>query len=82
LRPQVGVPGFQQLRAFGHETFEIAIDRIDLLDHQRHRPIGTPPVTIEFFVSEADKLGEPAGIHRTRRIGRLGDLLDDETVHG
>jgi hypothetical protein len=36
---------------------------------------------IKFIVGPADELGESVNVNPTGSVGRLGDLLYDETVH-
>ncbi len=64
-----------------HELFKIAIDPVDLLDHQRHRSVGAPPVVIELVIRTADQRRELVQVNRARGVGRLCYLLGDEAVH-
>ena len=73
LRLQIRFPGSELLSVFLYDSFEIAIDRIDLLGHQRHRPIGPPPGAIEVVVGTADKIDEPIDVDLAGGVGRLGE---------
>ena len=79
---QLLFPGPQFLCALGHQPFEIAIDLADLLDHQRHRPVGAPPVAIKLVIGVADEVSEPLDVDSTGRVRGLGKLVGNERVHG
>jgi hypothetical protein len=61
--------------------FEIAIDRIDLLDHQRHRSVRAPTIAIKLVVCTANQRYELAHINRAAGVGRFSDLLGDQAMH-
>jgi hypothetical protein len=52
-----------------------------LLDHQRHRSVGTPPIAIKLLISTGDEPRELSHINRAGGVGRFCDLPGDQTVH-
>ena len=78
---QVGFSCPQFGRAFGDKLFKIAIDRIDLFDHQRHRSFRASSIAIKLVVGTADEHRKLIHVDRARGVGRLGDLLGDQTMH-
>ena len=81
LRMEVGLAGAQLLGALGDQPLEVALDRADLLDHQRHRALGPAAVAVEFLVGAADETDEAIEVDRAGLRLRLGDLLGEQLVH-
>lgn len=81
LRLEVSLSRLQLGRAIGDELLEIAGFGVDFLDHQGHRAVRAPPIAVEFVIGAADQRRKLSDINRARRVGRLGDLLGDQTMH-
>jgi hypothetical protein len=58
LRLQIRLPRPQFLGTLDHEPLEVALDSIDLLDHQGHRSVGAPAVAVVLFIGAADEFSE------------------------
>ena len=75
LRVQIGLPRSQFARALDDLMFQVAVDGVDLLDHQCHGSVGAPTVAVEFLIGTADEIAKAFQIDRSEFVGRLDELL-------
>jgi hypothetical protein len=81
LRLQLGLALVQLLGTLDHRPFEVALNGVDLLDHERHGPVGASPVAVDIPVGIGDEGKQLLQINRSGSIGGLGDLPGEKLVH-
>ena len=81
LRFELRFPLPQFLGARDDGRFEVTLNPVDLLDHQRDRAIGAPPVAVGLVVGSTDEAVQFFKIDSTGVVERLADLLRKKFVH-
>ena len=82
LRLQLGLALAQLGGAFLDQPLQPAIELVELLDHQRDRAVGAPPVAVGLLVGRADQLAERVEIDLARRLVAFASCLGEQLVHG
>ena len=81
LRLQLGLALAQLLGTLDHRALEVALNGVDLLDHEGHGPVGASPVAVDIRVGVGDESEQLLQIDRSGFIGRFGDLPGEKLVH-
>ena len=81
LRLKIGFALSQLPRPLDHDLLELAVDRVDLLDHQRDRPVGPTPVAIDLVIGIFDQRNELIDVDFAGQRARFGGLPGKEAMH-
>ena len=81
LRLQLGLALAQLLGTLDHRALEVALNGVDLLDHEGHGPVGASPVAVDIRVGVGDESEQLLQIDRSGFIGCFGDLPGEKLVH-
>lgn len=82
LRLELGLALAQRLGANLEQPLQPAVERVELLDHQRDRTVGAAAVAVRLLVGRAGELAQFVEIDLARGAGRLGKLSGEKLVHG